>query len=161
MICRSVVRSPSGTVRGCCVPGLHRSERITRDNRLGTVRFCRRLRTKATDKEQGSGTVLVLGGIGVVVAVLLGAVALLAAVNASHHARAAADMAALAGAMTLVDPSDPREPCAVAAEFARQNQAILDRCATSADGVTVEVRVSSGWSAIGPARARARAGPIQ
>ncbi|WP_186526238.1 Rv3654c family TadE-like protein [Leekyejoonella antrihumi] len=109
--------------------------------------------------ERGSATVLVVGLIGVLVVCLAGVCALLSAVQASHRARAAADMSALAGAGALLDPAGAGAPCPVAMAYAARNGGRTLRCAVDGETVTVEVAVSSGWPGLGDATARARAGP--
>ncbi|WP_265443183.1 Rv3654c family TadE-like protein [Flexivirga meconopsidis] len=109
--------------------------------------------------DRGSATVLVIAAIGVVLTCLLGALALLSAVTASHRARAVADLAALAGAGVLLDPLDARSACAVAASVASANRGHLTSCAESGDEVTVSVTVTPSWPGLPAANARARAGP--
>lgn len=108
--------------------------------------------------DRGSATVLVVMSIGVVLICLTGALALLSAVQASHRARAAADLAALAGAQVLV-AADPRPPCAVASGVAAGNGAALVACSVIGDDITVSVTTSASWPGLGHATARARAGP--
>ncbi|RNI18311.1 Rv3654c family TadE-like protein [Flexivirga caeni] len=110
-------------------------------------------------RERGSSTVLVVAGIGVVLVLLTGALALVSAVAASHRARAAADLAALAAARVVVDGSDARHPCAVAAQVAGRNHAVVTSCAVAGEDVTVTVAAAVSWPGLGPARAQARAGP--
>ncbi|MFC6704213.1 Rv3654c family TadE-like protein [Flexivirga alba] len=110
------------------------------------------------EREQGSATVLGVMAIGVVMLCLTGALALLSAVQASHRARAAADLAALAGAQVLVG-ADVRSPCEVAAEVAARNGGSLVECSIVGDDLTVSVATKASWPGFGPAQARARAGP--
>lgn len=109
--------------------------------------------------DAGSATVLVVMGIGVLLICLTGALAVLSAVRASHQARAAADLSALAGAQVLVDPGDTRDPCAVVTAVAGRNSGSVQACTISGDDVIVRVTVRPGWPGLGPAQARARAGP--
>jgi secretion/DNA translocation related TadE-like protein len=99
--------------------------------------------------------------IGVIAALLLltaGAMALTSAVAASHRARLAADLAAIAAAMRLQDGTDPGSACVAAQTTARDNKGRLAECRVDGDTVTVTVHVDpSRWPA--PAVARARAGP--
>ncbi|SES32854.1 helicase/secretion neighborhood TadE-like protein [Pedococcus cremeus] len=118
--------------------------------------------------EQGSGTVLGVAAVGAVLLCLLGGLALVAVVRATHTARAAADLSALAGAAVQRAPSAPvaaAGACARAGLVAAANGAVLTACITDAEGrVTVEVRVDVNAPvptlALGPARARARAGTV-
>lgn len=98
-------------------------------------------------------------GIGVVLICLFGALALLSAVQASHRARASADLSALAGAQALVDAVAGHSPCDVAAKVAAENQTTLAACIVEGDDLTVSVAAQPGWPGLHPARARARAGP--
>ncbi|GGB26664.1 hypothetical protein GCM10011492_16150 [Flexivirga endophytica] len=115
-------------------------------------------RVAGAGRERGSATVLVVMAIGVVLLCLTGALTLLSAVHASHRARAAADLAALAGAQVLVS-ADTRAPCDVAAAVAARNGGSLVGCAVAGDDITVRVATPASWPGLGSARARARAGP--
>lgn len=101
---------------------------------------------------------LVVMAMGVVLICLTGALALLSAVQASHRARAAADLAALAGAQVLVG-ADARAPCQVAEGVAASNGGAMIGCTVEGDDITVSVATSAGWPGLAPAQARARAGP--
>ncbi|WP_446666107.1 Rv3654c family TadE-like protein [Flexivirga sp. B27] len=109
--------------------------------------------------ERGSATVLVVMSIGVVLLCLAGALALLSAVQASHRARAAADLAALAGARALVGSHATAAPCEVAAGVATQNGGALVECTVAGDDIMVDVSCPASWPGLGRATARARAGP--
>ena len=91
--------------------------------------------------ERGSATALMIGIMGVVMA--LGSAALVIAGYAVgfHRARAAADLSALSAAAAF---QQGREPCAQAALTAKQNGALVDRCGQVGDAVdfVVTVRVS-------------------
>lgn len=111
----------------------------------------------ARGHDRGSGTVLVLGAIGALTALLVGGLALASAAHAAGRARAAADLGALAGAQALVDAAGGR-PCTAAGDVVRRNGARLLSC-QGLDGV-VDVRVAvPAVGRIGTATARARAGP--
>lgn len=123
--------------------------------------------------DRGSGTVLVLGVVAVVVLVT-GMLGVLAASFLAHaRAQAAADLAALAGAERLQrqsvfpDAAEPAsapagDPCLLAAAVAERNGGRSTGCETGAPGTaesgTVTVQVAVDGPA-GVARARARAGP--
>lgn len=109
-------------------------------------------------RDRGSATVLVAAALGVTALFLCGALALVSAALASHRARAAADLAALAAADVLVHGLGG-DPCDRAASVAADNHAWLDGCAVAGDAVTVTVGSASSWPGLGAARARARAGP--
>lgn len=83
------------------------------------------------------------------------------AVIARHRAQAAADLAALAAAGHLVDGSSAA--CARAASLARAMHTTVTQCAVQDLDVivTVDVSVAMGRFGVGPARATARAGPIE
>lgn len=106
--------------------------------------------------ERGSGTVLVLGLVAVVL-VLVVTVSLLARTQSTRGAvQAAADLGALAGARRVAS-AGPAAGCAVAQAVVAENGAVLTSCEHVGDGV---VRVTASRdSALGPARASARAGP--
>ena len=111
--------------------------------------------------ERGSGTVLVTGALGVLLVLTAAAIQLGAAAGAAHRARAAADLAALAGASALQESTD--DPCSRASELVTRNGADLLSCTLGA-AESVLVRVSTdvpgGWPGIPRvATATARAGP--
>jgi secretion/DNA translocation related TadE-like protein len=105
--------------------------------------------------------VLTVGAISVVVLVITGVLAVAGAVGDVHRARAAADLAALAGAGTVSGGG-----CGLAASLAAANGAVLTGCASESDGsVIVAVAVArhwpGGWVGLPPsAFARARAGLV-
>ncbi|TWE09998.1 Rv3654c family TadE-like protein [Rudaeicoccus suwonensis] len=112
-------------------------------------------------RQQGSATVLVVGIVGVLVSLLFGAMALVSAVQASHQARAAADMAALAAAGVMVDPgaASTSGACAAAGTVAHRNHARMAGCEVTGQEVIVVAAVRAGWRGLPEATARARAGP--
>lgn len=108
-------------------------------------------------------TVLATGLIGVVVTVFLAASCLASAVLSTHRAASAADLAALAAAVSLRDSGDPATACRRARRVARANTADLTRCLPAPDS-SVEVVCSVPLAVRLPgmpstATARARAGP--
>ena len=115
-------------------------------------------------RERGSGTVLTLGLVAVVL-VLLAAISLLGrAQSARGAAQAAADLGALAAAQHLLDsspsgfgPGPTAAACGVARQIAAANGASLTSCEVLDDGV---VRVTTARpGGLGAAQATARAGP--
>lgn len=114
--------------------------------------------------DRGSGTVLVIGLVGVVVALT----AVLGLVAAAHRGRvvaqAGADLGALAAAGSLALPpgfvragGPDVDPCALAAEAAARNGARVTECdARPAGDVVVRTAVTTP---VGTAVAAARAGP--
>lgn len=108
--------------------------------------------------ERGSGTILA-AGLGLLVISLLAAALLLAQAGVhAHRAAAAADLAALAAA-DAARGLKPGDPCTVAAEAARQNNASLTSCRLAGEGI-VEVRTQlMQGSFLGSATGRSRAGP--
>ena len=91
--------------------------------------------------ERGSATALMVGIMGVVVALSGAALVIAGYAVGFHRARAAADLSALSGAAAF---QQGREPCAHAALTATQNGARVDRCSQVGDAVdfVVTVRVS-------------------
>ena len=79
-------------------------------------------------------------------------------VGARHRAESAADLAALAGA---VSARDGGEPCAAAAEVARHNDSALFECMVREQVVEVSVAVQTPvlWGATWEQVGVARAGP--
>ncbi|SHE25482.1 Rv3654c family TadE-like protein [Actinomyces glycerinitolerans] len=111
--------------------------------------------------DRGSGTVMVLGIIAVALCLALGATGLIQAQAAGGRARAAADLAALAGATALTSVVAPADPCATAQRVARANGAELAACTVDGEDVTVAVGVPTRILGV-PRRAdaAARAGPV-
>ncbi len=112
-----------------------------------------------TGSEGGSASVLALGVIGVVFVLTAAVVALLGATMASHRARTAADLGALAGAQVLNEGAAMRSPCQAAAEIVSHNRSALLGCRVSGSIAEVQVQSPSHVPGFGPATARARAGP--
>ena len=117
----------------------------------------------ASARERGSMTILAVGLTAAILVVLAGALAVASAVEASHRARAAADLSALAGADAWQAGAGPAQVCDRAGELARGNSAELEECWPEGDGsVTTAVTVSVRWplagAGHGTARAQARAG---
>lgn len=112
-------------------------------------------------RERGSGTVLTVAAIGVLLILATAGLQLGAAATAAHRARTAADLSALAGATALQEGSD--SPCARAAQVAGRNEAEIVDCSLGAEesvSVRVSTSVSTRWPGV-PDRAvaSARAGP--
>ena len=110
-------------------------------------------------RDGGAATVLVVGLVAALLVLTAGALVIASAVVASHRARVAGDLAALAGAAALQDSADGGRACAVAQGVARANGAVLQGCSSAGDGIiTVRVTVDAAlWPR--PASARSRAGP--
>lgn len=106
---------------------------------------------------------LVIALVAAVLSLTAGALVLATAVRASHTARTAADLAALAAATVLRDGGASGAACARAASIAGANTARLHSCSVAGTDVTVVVTVPVAvsvavlrWS--GSATARAKAG---
>lgn len=111
--------------------------------------------------EEGSGTVLALTIIAALLVVTVVIAGLIGVASANRRASAAADLSALAAADAYRGLTEG-DPCAVAADLAERHGAHLESC-TFPDRpetveVTVAVPVAGPMGALGPARARARAG---
>lgn len=114
----------------------------------------------STSLERGSATLLVVGAIASIMTLTTSALVLAAVIVATHQARSAADLAALAGAQRLEDAVAEDAACAEARRVAQRNRAQLRGCAV--DGMDLEVIVAvtvRTWPS--DAVARARAGPDQ
>lgn len=110
--------------------------------------------------DRGAATVLVTACLGVLMLIGCALAVVAAMVTAHRSAQAAADLAALAGAVAARDGADP---CAAAGSVAADNGADLTRCATDGADVTVEVEVP-GPRWLGQTHdlsAAARAGPAE
>ena len=115
--------------------------------------------------ERGSATALMIGIMGVVVALSSAALVIAGYALGFHRARAAADLSALSAAAAF---QQGREPCAQAALTAKRNGARVDRCSQVGDAVNfvVTVRVSVAARTRIPNMPRtvasvAHAGPVQ
>lgn len=100
--------------------------------------------------------------LGVIAAVLMLTVTglmLASAVLASHRARAAADLAALAAAGALMRGGPASTACELAAEVAAANHGRVQQCIASGTEVRLSVAVPAGVRGLGIATARSRAGP--
>jgi secretion/DNA translocation related TadE-like protein len=100
-----------------------------------------------------------LGVIAVVLILTVSGLMLASAVLASHRARAAADLAALASAAVLMRGEPPAEACQLAARVASANHGRLESCAAVGSEVHLSVAVLAGVKGLGVATARSRAGP--
>lgn len=113
-------------------------------------------------RERGSGTVLAVAAIGVLLIVAMAGLHLGAAATAAHRAGTAADLAALAGATTVQQGGI--SPCDRAGQVAGRNRARLVTCSLSGESVSVRVStvVATRWPGV-PDRAiaSARAGPAE
>jgi secretion/DNA translocation related TadE-like protein len=103
--------------------------------------------------------VAVVGVVGVLLAIAVGALMVISAVVASHRAQSAADLAALGAAAALVRGEPALTACAIAGAVASRNGAGLVTCQSDPDlSVTIEVQVPATMSHVGLASARSRAG---
>ncbi|OFE18790.1 hypothetical protein BA895_00970 [Humibacillus sp. DSM 29435] len=108
-------------------------------------------------RDRGAGTVLAVTLTGVVLGVTLAALVLGSAVVASHRARLASDLAALAGASQAQLGVGAGQACAEAGRVAASNGATLSWCSVDGQEVLLVVSVPAGLT--GLATARSRAGP--
>jgi secretion/DNA translocation related TadE-like protein len=99
--------------------------------------------------------------IAVLLAITVGGVYVGSAVIARHRAQAAADLAALAAAVRVADGTDAA--CMQASVLARAMNTAVTKCVVEDLDVvvTVETRVPLARFTVGPARATARAGPVE
>lgn len=125
--------------------------------------MCPALKTASENQrpEEGSGTVLALTIIAVLLVLTVVIAGLIGVVSANRRASAAADLSALAAADAYRGLTEG-DPCAVAANLAARHGTHLESC-TFPDRpetveVTVAVPVAGPLGMLGPARVRARAG---
>jgi secretion/DNA translocation related TadE-like protein len=107
--------------------------------------------------DRGAATVWVVGGIAIVMFVMTGVYWLCGAVVARHEAEGAADLGALAAAVTAVDGE--AAACAEARWVVERMGAVLRSCRLSGWDALVEADVA--YAPFGSAAARARAGPVE
>ena len=115
--------------------------------------------SQRSSPERGSATVVMLGVIAVVLTMTVCGLMLASAVLASHRARAAADLGALAAAGVLIRGEPSAAACQCAFRVASANHAELQSCSTLGAEVRLSVDVPAGVKALGVATARSRAGP--
>ncbi|MFF2142049.1 Rv3654c family TadE-like protein [Kitasatospora sp. NPDC058190] len=133
--------------------------------RLGRARTARAAAVGGRGPDAGSATVWLLALAMLGTAVFAATIAVGAVVAARHRAESAADLAALAAADRLL--LEPDGGCGRAAGIAAAQGAGLVSCSVdrSADAVEVVAEVPVGGLPVhlpvGPARARARAGPVR
>jgi secretion/DNA translocation related TadE-like protein len=84
---------------------------------------------------------------------------LASAVLASHRARAAADLSALAAAGVLMRGDSPVAACQSAVQVAAANHGRLLSCVAFGTEVRLSIAVPTGVKGLGVATARSRAGP--
>ena len=150
---------PGGAVVGDSGSG-PRARAVSRRRRhrpcVPAVTRLRRIR-RVVKADRGSASVVVACLVGIVVVVAVAAAAAGGLALQRAHARAGADLAALAGAAAARERVEGRvgvEPCAAARSTAEANAVAVTACVPARDG-TVWVEVSAGR-----ATARARAGPL-
>ena len=104
-------------------------------------------------RDRGSATVFLVSVLGLTMAMVLLAGAVVRILAARGVASTAADLASLAAASA--------QDCAAAQRVASQNQAVLQACSVQGADylVTVSVDVSGLPGGVGPVTAMARAGP--
>lgn len=102
---------------------------------------------------------VMLGVINVVLMLTVSGLLLASAVLASHRARAAADLAALAAAGVLMRGEPVGAACECAAHVAAANHGRVRLCIASGTEVRLTVAVAAGVKGLGVATARSRAGP--
>jgi secretion/DNA translocation related TadE-like protein len=112
--------------------------------------------------DRGSGTVLAITVVLVILAAGGLAAALAQAVEVRHRAAVAADAGAIAAASRLADGTSGA--CAVAARVVSADRADLQSCTAVGSVVTVTVQVAAKLPWLGPVqtvRLNARAGPAE
>ena len=111
--------------------------------------------------EEGSGTVLAVGIIAALLVLATVIIGFAGVSMANRRAAQAADLAALAAADALRGIT-PGDPCDIAAQVARDNNANLVGCALADRPETVDIRVNSAvhgpFAFLGDAQGTSRAG---
>ena len=108
--------------------------------------------------ERGAASVMVLSLVAVVLVLTAGGLVVASVVVASHRARVAADLGALAGASAMQDGVSAGQACSVAHQVVRANGAATQSCSSTGGDLELRVEVRAAlWPE--PATARSRAGP--
>ncbi|WP_430335494.1 Rv3654c family TadE-like protein [Rhodococcus sp. ACT016] len=115
--------------------------------------------TRLVRDESGGATVLACFALIGLVAVTAVLVQVGGAVAARHRAQGAADLAALAAAQALVGGDE--SACAAAVSVARRMRAEVSECTVDGWDAVVSTAVAGPALVPGPARAIARAGPVE
>ncbi|HKR51628.1 MAG TPA: Rv3654c family TadE-like protein [Pseudonocardiaceae bacterium] len=115
--------------------------------------------TAPAENDRGAATVWAAGAIAVLMSMAVFGVHLGAAIVARHQAESAADLAALAGAATVV--AGEQHACAQARRVTDRMRVQLVSCRTSGWDLLVDVAARpAGWlSGLRTATGQARAGP--
>ena len=108
--------------------------------------------------ERGSATVVMLAVIAAALMLTTSGLLLASVVLASHRARAAADLAALTAAGTLIRGESPAAACAAAARTVAANHGQVQQCLATGTEARLIVVVQPGVRGLGVATARSRAG---
>ena len=118
------------------------------------------LRPSLVRAELGSASLFAVAMMAVLLAITIGGVYVGSAVIARHRAQSAADLAAVAAAVHLAHGASAA--CSRASALALAQGTAVTRCEVEHLDVivTVETHVPLGRIAVGPARATARAGPV-
>jgi secretion/DNA translocation related TadE-like protein len=103
--------------------------------------------------------VVMLGVIFVVLTLTVSGLLLASAVLASHRARAAADLAALAAAGAVMQGEPAHVACQHAGQVAFANHATMQQCVAVGMEVRIRTAVPAGARGLGVATARSSAGP--
>jgi secretion/DNA translocation related TadE-like protein len=109
--------------------------------------------------DRGSVSVVMFGVVSAVLIMTVSGLLLASAVVASHRARAAADLAALAAAGVLMRGEPVNEACQFATQVAAANHGRMTVCIASGMEVRLTVAVPAALRGVGIATARSRAGP--
>lgn len=109
--------------------------------------------------DRGSATVVTVGVVMAVLLLTVSGLLLACAVMASHRARAAADLAALAAAGVLIRGEPPATACHAAVQVAAANHGRIQWCTAAGREVWLSVAVPAALRGLGVATARSRAGP--
>jgi secretion/DNA translocation related TadE-like protein len=102
---------------------------------------------------------MMVGVMLVVLTLTVSGLLLASAVLASHRARAAADLAALAAAGVLMQGEPAHLACQYAGQVAYANHARMQQCVAVGTEVRIRIAVPAGVRGLGVATARSRAGP--
>lgn len=118
------------------------------------------MRERGSAAERGSGTMLGLALVGVVLVVIVAVAALAGSLQARAAAQSAADLGAIAGAQLLHGPGgSPDVACARVRTVVVGGGAVLETCRVA--GGVVEVRTRVTATRLLTATAEARAGPAE
>lgn len=123
------------------------------------TQYCKRcMREMLHRQDRGSGTVLAVGIVIMVISILMTASCVGYVLIEKHHAHAVATVAALAGASALQSSGNTENECAIVGQAVHVNGGLLESCVVEHHDVTVRVSMPLSLIGVSKVSVAARAG---